>query len=155
MGPVSPSALRGIALMVGAGASFAVLDSVAKTLAATYGADDAPAMPSQPTFYRLVKRLAEGRHTFGSARTRRSLSKQPDGPFGAITVVRPGEMGTVADISGAAAAQGIDVVRINLTEQFRCGGSLAYVQWVERLLGLRPGGPMRTPWRTARLANRG
>ena len=57
-----------------------------------YGADDAPAMPSQPTFYRLVKRLAEGRHTFGSARTRRSLSKQPDGPFGAITVVRPGEM---------------------------------------------------------------
>ena len=59
-------------------------------------------------------------------------------------VVRPGEMGTVADISGAAAAQGIDVVQINLTEQFRCGGSLAYVQWVERLLGLRPGGP--TPW---------
>jgi putative transposase len=39
-----------------------------------------------------VKRLAEGRHTFGSARTRRSLSKQPDGPFGSITVVRPGEM---------------------------------------------------------------
>ena len=35
MRPVSPSALRGIALMVGAGASFAVLDSVAKTLAAT------------------------------------------------------------------------------------------------------------------------
>ena len=35
-------------------------------------------------------------------------------------------------------------MRINLTEQFRCGGSLAYVQWVERLLGLRPGGP--TPW---------
>lgn len=65
---------------------------VAKSLVATYGADDAPAMPSQPTFYRLVKRLAEGRHTFGSARTRRSLSKQPDGPFGSITVVRPGEM---------------------------------------------------------------
>jgi len=64
---------------------------VAKDLIATYGADDAPAMPSQPTFYRLVKRLAEGRHTFGSARTRRSLSKQPDGPFGSITVIRPGE----------------------------------------------------------------
>lgn len=57
-----------------------------------YGRDDAPAMPSQPTFYRLVKRLAEGRHTFGSARTRRSLSKQPDGPFGTITVARPGEV---------------------------------------------------------------
>jgi putative transposase len=64
---------------------------VAKDLIATYGADDAPAMPSQPTFYRLVKRLAEGRHTFGSARTRRSLSKQPDGPFGSIMVIRPGE----------------------------------------------------------------
>lgn len=64
---------------------------VAKDLIATYGADDAPAMPSQPTFYRLVKRLAEGKHTFGSARTRRSLSKQPDGPFGSITVIRPGE----------------------------------------------------------------
>jgi putative transposase len=64
---------------------------VGKALIATYGADDAPAMPSQPTFYRLVKRLGEGRHTFGSARTRRSLSKQPDGPFGSISVVRPGE----------------------------------------------------------------
>jgi len=65
---------------------------VAKSLVVAYGAADAPAMPSQPTFYRLVKRLAEGRHTFGSARTRRSLSKQPVGPFGSISVVRPGEM---------------------------------------------------------------
>lgn len=65
---------------------------VTKALVATYGTDEAPAMPSQPTFYRLVKRLSEGRHTFGSARTRRSLAKQPDGPFGAITVARPGEM---------------------------------------------------------------
>ncbi|WP_407688542.1 Mu transposase C-terminal domain-containing protein [Mycobacterium sp. HUMS_1102779] len=65
---------------------------VAKKLIAQYGADDAPAMPSQRTFYRLVKRLSEGRHTFGSARTRRSLSKQPDGPFGVLTVARPGEM---------------------------------------------------------------
>lgn len=64
---------------------------VGKALIATYGADDAPAMSSRPTFYRLVKRLAEGKHTFGSARTRWSLSKQPDGPFGAISVVRPGE----------------------------------------------------------------
>ena len=32
-----------------------------------------------------------GRHTFGSARTRRSLAKQPDGPFGAVTAARPGE----------------------------------------------------------------
>lgn len=65
---------------------------VTKSLVAQYGAQDAPAMPSQRTFYRLVKRLSEGRHTFGSARTRRSLSKQPDGPFGALTVARPGEV---------------------------------------------------------------
>ena len=38
-----------------------------------------------------MERLASGRHTFGSARTRRSLAKQPDGPFGAVTAARPGE----------------------------------------------------------------
>ena len=43
------------------------------------------------TFYRLVGRLASGRHTFGSARTRRSLANQPEGPFGAVTAARPGE----------------------------------------------------------------
>jgi transposase InsO family protein len=52
----------------------------------------APPMPSQRTFYRLAARLAEGRHTFGSARTRRSLAKQPDGPFGTVTALRPGEL---------------------------------------------------------------
>lgn len=65
---------------------------VGKSLVAQYGSEDAPVMPSQRTFYRLVKKLSEGRHTFGSARTRRSLSKQPDGPFGGLRVARPGEM---------------------------------------------------------------
>lgn len=63
-----------------------------KELLAEYGPDDAPEPPTKATFYRLVKRLEEGKHTFGSARTRRSLAKQPDGPFGAVTVGRPGEM---------------------------------------------------------------
>ena len=63
-----------------------------KALLAEYGPDDAPKAPSQATFYRLVKRLEEGKHTFGSARTRRSLAKQPDGPFGTVTAARPGEM---------------------------------------------------------------
>lgn len=36
-------------------------------------------------------RLSAGKHTFGSARTRRSLAKQPEKPFGALTVARPGE----------------------------------------------------------------
>ncbi|CAM4337814.1 Mu transposase C-terminal domain-containing protein [Nocardia ninae] len=53
---------------------------------------DAPAMPSRATFYRLVRRLSEGKHTLGSARTRRSLAKQPDGPFSAVSVARPGEV---------------------------------------------------------------
>ena len=33
---------------------------------------------------------------------------------------------------------------IRLDDQFRCGGSEAYVEWVLRLLGLSPGGPI--PW---------
>ena len=49
-----------------------------------------PAMPPRATFYRLAAQLSAGRHTFGSAPTRRSLAKRPDGPFGAVTVARPG-----------------------------------------------------------------
>jgi putative transposase len=48
-------------------------------------------MPPERTFYRLVARLSAGKHTFGSARTRRSLAKQPEGPFGTVTAARPGE----------------------------------------------------------------
>jgi len=36
-------------------------------------------MPSRATFYRLVAALSAGKHTVGSARTRRSLAKQPEG----------------------------------------------------------------------------
>lgn len=52
---------------------------------------DPPAMPSQRGFYRLVARLSAGKHTFDSARTRRTLAKQPEGPFGVFTAARPGE----------------------------------------------------------------
>jgi hypothetical protein len=52
---------------------------------------DPPPMPPERTFYRLVARLSAGKHTFGSARTRRSLANQPEGPFGAMTAARPGE----------------------------------------------------------------
>ena len=61
-----------------------------KILDAEYGAD-APPMPSRRTFYRLAERLAVGRHTFGSARTRRSAAKPPDGPFGTVSAARPGQ----------------------------------------------------------------
>ncbi|MFF0388788.1 DNA/RNA helicase domain-containing protein [Kitasatospora sp. NPDC004615] len=56
-------------------------------------------------------------------------------------VVRPGEMGTVAEIQAAAAAKGLDCRVVPLDSQFRCGGSDAYLRWVVRLLGLEPGGP--------------
>ncbi|GAA4188053.1 DUF2075 domain-containing protein [Streptosporangium oxazolinicum] len=59
-------------------------------------------------------------------------------------VVRPGEMGTVAEIRSHAEARGFRVHEVSLDEQFRCGGSRAYEEWVLRLLGLRAGGPV--PW---------
>jgi len=59
-------------------------------LLAEYG-QEAPEMPSERTFYRLFSALSKGRHTTGSARTRRSMAQQPAGPFGTVTAVRPGE----------------------------------------------------------------
>lgn len=51
-------------------------------------------------------------------------------------VVRPGEMGTLVQIERHARSLGLDFQHISLGEQFRCGGSEEYVQWVVRLLGL-------------------
>jgi hypothetical protein len=59
-------------------------------------------------------------------------------------VVRPGELGSVHEIEAFAASQGLLVHKVSLDEQFRCGGSEAYIRWVHRLLGLAPGGPI--PW---------
>lgn len=59
-------------------------------------------------------------------------------------VVRPGEMGTREQIEAHAKGLGLEVHHVNLGEQFRCGGSEAYIEWVVRLLGLAEGGP--TPW---------
>ncbi len=59
-------------------------------------------------------------------------------------VVRPGEMGTVEDIEKHARERGLDVHQIDLSTQYRSGGSGEYIDWVERLLGLAPGGPV--PW---------
>jgi hypothetical protein len=39
-------------------------------------------LPSQRSLYRLLENLSAGRHTTGSARTRRSLADRPGGPFG-------------------------------------------------------------------------
>lgn len=59
-------------------------------------------------------------------------------------VVRPGEMGTVAEIEGHAQALGLAIHKISLNDQFRCGGSEAYLRWVLQLLGLTLGAPQ--PW---------
>lgn len=59
-------------------------------LADQYG-PDAVSMPGRATFYRLFDRVTAGRHTTGSARTRRSLANRPEGPFGQLTAVRPGQ----------------------------------------------------------------
>jgi uncharacterized protein len=57
-------------------------------------------------------------------------------------VVRPGEMGAVEDIEAHAKKTGLTVHKIPLDAHFRCRGSEEYLQWVVRLLGLAPGGPL-------------
>lgn len=51
-------------------------------------------------------------------------------------VVRSGELGSTEEIKNFAMSMGHEVVQIELTEQFRCGGSAEYVDWVEQILGL-------------------
>ncbi|MGO1634847.1 MAG: DNA/RNA helicase domain-containing protein, partial [Corynebacterium variabile] len=51
-------------------------------------------------------------------------------------VVRPGEMGSLFEITRFAEDKGLEVVHVQLTEQFRCGGSIGYTNWVEGVLGL-------------------
>jgi hypothetical protein len=49
-------------------------------------------VPSRATLYRLLGRLSVGLHTTGSARTRRSQTSRPDGPFSTVNVAAPGEL---------------------------------------------------------------
>ena len=69
---------------------------VEQILVSQHRVDPSSVMPARATFYRLAGQISAGRHTFGSARTRRSLARRPDGPFGTVTAVRPGE-GTQID----------------------------------------------------------
>lgn len=52
-------------------------------------------------------------------------------------VVRPGEVGSSELIRETAGAIGVPVVEHELEGQFRCGGSEAFVGWVENTLELR------------------
>ncbi|TCC00531.1 DUF2075 domain-containing protein [Micromonospora zingiberis] len=57
-------------------------------------------------------------------------------------VVKPGELGNVEVISAYAEKLGLEVEVVSLHDQFRCGGSTAYEEWVLKLLGLDAGGPI-------------
>lgn len=50
--------------------------------------------------------------------------------------VRPNEVGTVELIEDAAERNDTELVRYRLSEQFRCGGSDAYIRWVRAALGV-------------------
>lgn len=98
-----------------------------------------------------IRETSVNRYTRSELRTGRlqieellSVARTPVFLLDQFQVVRPGEMGTVADIRAAAAARGIDVMQIDLDDQFRCGGSLEYIRWVEGLLGL--GGATAHQW---------
>lgn len=58
-----------------------------------------------------------------------------------LQVVRPGEVGSSALIRETCARLGVDVIEHELETYFRCGGSEAFVGWVENTLELR-----RTPY---------
>ncbi|MDH6112314.1 transposase InsO family protein [Kitasatospora sp. MAP12-15] len=64
---------------------------VQQLLANRHGPDGVP-MPSKSAFYRLVAAVSEGAHSFGSAASRRSQARRPDGVFTPSAACRPGEM---------------------------------------------------------------
>lgn len=97
-----------------------------------------------------VKETSTNRYTRAALRTGRpqveeliDAARVPVFLLDEFQVVRPSERGTVSDISGAAERMGCKVRMVSLDGQFRCGGSRAYENWVLRLLGLEPGGPIK------------
>lgn len=90
-----------------------------------------------------VSRWTRAEHRTGRAQIDELLqaARVPVFLLDEFQVVRPGEQGTVIDIESHARSRGLEVEKISLDHQFRCGGSQAYVDWVKRLLGLDPGGP--------------
>lgn len=98
-----------------------------------------------------IRETSANRYTRAQLRTGRpqvdeliSAARVPVFLLDQYQVVKPGETGSVDAIHEAARQRGLDVHQVDLEEQFRCGGSAAYEQWVLRLLGLSEGGPI--PW---------
>ena len=63
---------------------------VVKAVEATYGPGVVP-LPGKTTFYKVIDAVATGRHTFGSAVTRRQTANRPPGMFTPTHAARPGE----------------------------------------------------------------
>ncbi|MFI9054260.1 DUF2075 domain-containing protein [Streptomyces anulatus] len=59
--------------------------------------------------------------------------------------VRPKEVGSVDLIEEAARARGIVPLRYGLREEWRCGGSDAYIRWVRAVLDIEAGATEWTP----------
>jgi DUF2075 family protein len=98
-----------------------------------------------------IRETSANRWTKAAARTGRpqveeliSAARVPVFLLDEHQTVRPGELGSIEDITAHAESLGLPVHLIRLDDQFRCGGSVAYVEWTLRLLGLSPGGPI--PW---------
>jgi hypothetical protein len=62
-----------------------------RLLAERYGEGVVP-VPSRGTFYRLLSAMAEGRHIFGAATSRRSQGRRPEALFTPTIAARPGEV---------------------------------------------------------------
>jgi len=95
-GRANPQAVAAVAQAVGeqADASTGTADRLrrrAEEILAESGADPQAAMPSRAGFYRLLQGVSAGKHALGSARTRQSQARRPDGPFGTVDAFRPGE----------------------------------------------------------------
>ena len=73
-----------------AGTRSRLIRRVVKAVEAAHGPGVVP-IPSRSSFYKLIETLATGRHTFGSAITRRQSANRPQGMFTPTLATRPGE----------------------------------------------------------------
>jgi hypothetical protein len=90
------------------------------------------ALPRRSAFYALIDRLSVGRHTFGSAVTRRQLANRPNGMFTPTFAMRPGEQiqidSTPIDVM-VLAADGVPVrtdltIAVDVATRSICAGVL-------------------------------
>jgi hypothetical protein len=98
-----------------------------------------------------IRETSANRYTKAAARTGRAqldeliaVARVPVFLLDEHQVVRPGELGTVTEIENFCERLGLQLRLVALEDQFRCGGSEAYVAWVHRFLGLSSGEPR--PW---------